>query len=106
MCRLRGQRAERVTENGEFGKAAIRMIATLARRVGGSDIAEFGALWEVRAAAEQAAADAIDGLRGKGFSWAELADQAGVTRQAMSQWRKRREAPPGVNTSFTKVSGS
>ena len=77
------------------------MIATLARRVGGSDIAEFGALWEVRAAAEQAAVDAIDGLRGKGFSWAELAAETGMTRQGMSQWRKHRPPPSAVNPGFT-----
>jgi hypothetical protein len=106
LCRVRGQRAERVTENGEFGKAAIRMIAALARRVGGSDIAQFGALWEVRGAADQAAVDAIDGLRSKGFSWGSLAAEAGMSRQALCQWYQRRLARSGVNDPLTPGSRS
>jgi hypothetical protein len=70
----------------------VRMIGTMARRVGGSDIAAFGALWEVRAAADRACVAAIDGLRVKGFSWAEIAAEAGQTRQGLTQWRKRRDA--------------
>jgi hypothetical protein len=47
ICRVRGQRAERVTETGEFGRAAVRMIRAMAGRVGASDIAAFGAMWNV-----------------------------------------------------------
>ncbi len=68
------------------------MINTMARQVGGSDIAAFAALWEVRAAADRACAAAIDGLRAKGFSWAEIAAEAGQTRQGLTQWRQRRPA--------------
>src|SRR5690242_4788472 len=71
LCRQRGQRAERVTETGDFGRAAVRMIRQMAKRVGASDIAEFGAMWEVMTEAEHAVTDAIDHLRAAGFSWAE-----------------------------------
>lgn len=101
LCRIRGQRAERVTETGEFGRAAIRMIRTMARRVGASDLAEFGAMWEVRAEAERAAADAIDGLRASGFSWGEIAAEVGVSKQAVHQWRKRRDSADDVNGALT-----
>lgn len=97
---MRGQRAERVTENAEFGQMVVRMVAALARRVGATDAAEFGALWAVRAEADAAAATAIDRLRARGYSWAALAAEAGVSPQALSQWRKRRPGPPGVNIPF------
>ena len=35
--------AERTIETAEFGRFAIYMIRSLARRIGGSDIAQFGA---------------------------------------------------------------
>lgn len=91
LCRRRGQRAERVTETGEFGRAAVRMIATMARRVGASDIAEFGAMFEVLTEAERAVVQTIDGLRASGFSWAEIAREVGWSRQRLQQWRQRRE---------------
>ena len=90
LCRLRGQRAERVTETGDFGRAAIRMIRAMARRVGASDIAEFGAMWEVMTEAEHAVTEAIDHLRAAGFSWAEIGAEIGWGRQRLTQWRQRR----------------
>ncbi|MDR3033904.1 MAG: hypothetical protein LBV78_12500 [Kitasatospora sp.] len=94
LCRVRGQRSERRYDTGEFGQAAVRMIAALANRVGASDAAELGALWEVRAAADRAAAEAIDRLRAQGFSWYALAAEVGVSRQALTKWRARR---PGAS---------
>jgi len=73
----------------------MRMIATMARRVGANDIDEFGALLEVRAAADAAVADAIDRLRARGHSWDALAARAGVSRQSLTEWRGRRPAQPG-----------
>jgi hypothetical protein len=96
LCRVRGQRAERRYDDGELGEAVIRLIEALARR------GEFASVLQIRAAADRIAADAIDQLRAEGFSWAALADAAGVSRQALSQWHKRRSAQPGVNTAFTR----
>jgi hypothetical protein len=76
------------------------MIRTMAARVGASDIAAFAALWEVRAATDQACTAAIDGLRAQGFSWAEIAAEAGQTRQGLTQWRKRRPAQSEGNVSL------
>jgi hypothetical protein len=92
ICRLRGQRAERRLDPGEFGRAVIRMIRAMSGRAGSSDLAEFALLWEVRAEADRAAAEAIDTLRAKGFSWTELAAETDITRQGLTQWRNRRDA--------------
>jgi hypothetical protein len=88
-CRRKGQKAERVTETSEFGAAAIRMIQQMARRVGASDLAQFGAMWEVRLEADRAATSAIDGLRAAGFTWQQIADEIGWARSRLYEWRNR-----------------
>lgn len=70
----------------------VRMIRSLARRVSASDLAAFGALWELRDEADRACIETIDQLRAEGFSWAEIATEAGQTRQGLTQWRQRRPA--------------
>jgi len=76
-------------DGSEFAQAAIRMVRALATRVGGSDIATFGALWELRAETDRAIAEAIDDLHAKGFSYTDLAAETGWTRQGMRQWHLR-----------------
>jgi hypothetical protein len=66
------------------------MIRQMARRVGASDIAEFGAMWEVMEASERAVTATVDDLRASGFSWAEIAAEVGWTKQRLQQWRHRR----------------
>jgi hypothetical protein len=109
LCRIRGQRSERKTETGEFGRAAIRMIRQMAKRVGASDIAEFGLMWEIMAEAERAVMKTIGELRACGYTWDEIGAEAGASKQSLSQWYKRRSPAPrdasdheiAVNGSFT-----
>ena len=91
LCRVRGRRRERQYDTDEFARMITRMIRNLGRRVGRSDIDNFGALWRVRDAADQACADAIDGLRAEGFSWRAIGHAAGLTGQGAGQWRRRRD---------------
>jgi hypothetical protein len=88
-CARAGRRAERVREPGEVAAMTRRMVRALARRVDG-DPAEFREVWGLLAEAEAAVTAAIDGLRAKGFTWADIAAEVGVSKQAVSQWRKRR----------------
>jgi hypothetical protein len=88
-CRRAGRRAERVREPGEVAAMTRRMVRALSKRVGG-DPAEFREVWGLLAEAEAAVTASVDGLRAKGYSWAEIAAEVGLTRQGMSQWRKRR----------------
>ena len=81
VCRRRGQRAERRYDDGQIGEAVIRLIEALARR------GEFASVWQIRAAADRIAVDAIDRLRAEGSSWVELAAQADLSRQGLAQWR-------------------
>jgi hypothetical protein len=88
-CSRKGRRAERIVENPDFGKAAVRMIRAMARRTGASDAATFALLWQMQNETADAVVEAIDLLRGQGFSWADLGAEIGVTRNAVSQWHKR-----------------
>lgn len=90
LCRVRGRRRERRYDTDEFTAMITRMIRNLGRRVGRSDTSAFGALWRVRAAADDACAEAIDGLRSAGFSWAAIGAAAGQSGQGIGQWRARR----------------
>lgn len=105
-CRRVARRTGRKREAPEFEQAAVRIIAALARRcVTTPDAEVLGVLLTIAAAAELAAAEAIDLLREHGFSWADLAAGTGISRQGLSQWRKRRPDQPTVNEPFTRAGG-
>ena len=78
------------------------MIRALVRDLGAADVDELGTLWRVRAAADAAVTDAIDRLHAKGYSWAEMAAQTGVSRQSLYEWRQRRPPRPGVRETLTR----
>ena len=84
-ARLTRRRRGRVTENDEYAAFARRVIRAWARRVAAGDI---DAVSDMAAAAHElddALRNAVSGLRGKGYSWAEIAARLGVTRQAAQQ---------------------
>jgi hypothetical protein len=100
LCRVRGHRAERTRDSGEWARGLLRQVRSVGRRAA-ADPDEFAVLWEVRAEADGACTEALDGLRSHGYSWASLASIAGVTRQALQQWRARRPDPPTSNEPLT-----
>ena len=106
LCRVRGHRAERRLDPGEFGRAVIRMIRAMSGRADASDLAEFALFWEIRAEADRATVEAIDALKAAGYSWADLAEEVGGSRQNISQWHKRRTAQATVNREFTPASAA
>jgi hypothetical protein len=100
LCRVRGHRAERSRDSGEWSRGLLRQVRAVGRRAA-ADPEEFAVLWEVRAEADTACTIALDGLRSRGVSWAELASVAQVSRQAIQQWRARRPAQPDSNEPLT-----
>ena len=103
LCRVRGRRRERAYDNADFARMIQRMIRLLSRRVGGVDVDAFGALWRVRAVAEDACAEAVAGLREAGYSWQAIGDAAGLTGQGVGQWMRRRETETYVSTTGQEV---
>jgi DNA-directed RNA polymerase specialized sigma24 family protein len=72
-------------ENDDFARFAVRIIRAHGRRIAEGDVeglVELLALSEELASATQVA---VNGLRGHGFSWGEIASRLGTSRQAAQQ---------------------
>src|SRR4051794_14346836 len=78
-------RRRRVVENDEFAAFARRIVRAYGRRVATGDVEALAELVALSADIDQAITDAVNGLRGFGYSWAEIAARLGVTRQAAQQ---------------------
>ena len=88
---LTSRRPRRVTENDEFAAFARRVLRAWARRVAAGDIDAIADMAAAAAELDTAMRQAVAGLRGKGYSWADIATRLGVTRQAAQQrWGSRR----------------
>ena len=87
-------RRRRVTENDEYAAFARRVLRAWARRVAAGDIDAITDMAAGVGELEVALRQAVSGLRGKGYSWAEIATRLGVTRQAAQQrWGSGRGLP-------------
>ncbi|HEV2377576.1 MAG TPA: hypothetical protein VGS19_36105 [Streptosporangiaceae bacterium] len=82
---LTPKRQRRVVENDEYGAFVRRVIRAYSRRVAAGDIDAISAMAHTVTEMDTAIADAIQGLRGIGYSWADIALRLGVTRQAVQQ---------------------
>jgi hypothetical protein len=73
--------------NSEFDGFARRIVRAYARRVAAGDIEALLALRQPASTVETATADAVQGLRALGHSWADIADRLGMSRQAaQTRW--------------------
>ena len=86
----RAGRRGRVVENAEFTAFGSRVIRAAGRRVASGDVEALTALAALSLELDTALDQAVTGLRGAGYSWAEIASRLGVTRQAAQQrWTRR-----------------
>ena len=74
-----------VVENDAYAAFARRIVAAYARRVGTGDVEALPAMVALSMDLDAAIGQAVTGLRGFGYSWAEIATRLGVTRQAAQQ---------------------
>ena len=87
---LTRSRRRPVVENDDYAAFARRVIRSHGRRVAGGDVDGLAALLGLAVEIDAATDDAVTGLRAAGYSWAEIADRLGVTRQAAQQrWGTR-----------------
>lgn len=87
-------RTKRVRETPEYAAMVRRVIRAHGRRVGDADPEDLAELLAMRAVLDAAIADAVDGQRDNGFSWAQIARGLGTTRQgAQQRFSERRKAP-------------
>jgi hypothetical protein len=81
--RSRGHRT--AVENTDYAAFAARVIRGHARRIADGDIDGLTDLLRLSRELEAATQQAVDGLRGFGYSWTEIAARLGTTRQAAQQ---------------------
>lgn len=79
---LRRKRAKRVVENAEFDAFVRRILRAYARRVAAGDVEALRTLVTLTTELDATVRLAVAGLRQVPYSWAEIADRLGVSRQA------------------------
>jgi hypothetical protein len=82
---LTPNRRRRVVENDEYTAFARRVLRAYSRRVAAGDIETLADMVGLLTDLETAIGQAIVGLRGFGYSWAEIGTRLGVTKQAAQQ---------------------
>jgi hypothetical protein len=83
--RLTPARRRRVVENDEYVAFLTRAIRAFGRRVAAGDIDALADMAVLSARLDAAIREAVSGLRARGYSWADVGLQFGVTRQAAQQ---------------------
>lgn len=77
-------------ETPDFAGMMRRMIRAHGRRVAAADPDDLRELLALRAELDAAISVAVAGQRSTGYSWANIADAAGISRQAAQQkWGAR-----------------
>jgi DNA-directed RNA polymerase specialized sigma24 family protein len=82
---LTPRRRRGVTENDQYAAFARRVLRAWAHRVAAGDIDAIADMAAAAGELDDAMRQAVAGLRGRGYSWAEIAVRLGVTRQAAQQ---------------------
>jgi hypothetical protein len=101
---LTSKRRYRVVENDEYAAFLRRVIRAYSRRVASGDVEAITAMNRLAIDLEEATRQAIAGLRGFGYSWADIAMRLGITRQgAQQRWGETPE--PVTDASSTRDGG-
>lgn len=72
-------------ENDEYAAALRRMAIAYGRRVGEADPYDLADLIDLADVLQAATAQAVKRLHRRGYSWTEIGDGAGISRQAAQQ---------------------
>ena len=75
-------RAGRAVENDEYAAFVLRAYA---RRVATGDVEALTLMTDLAAEIDATISQAVTGLRGFSYSWAEIGSRLGITRQAAQQ---------------------
>src|SRR5262249_8510881 len=85
LTRVRSKRGKRVVENSEYASFPRRVLKGYARRVAAGDIAALSELAVFVSDVDDATRVAVAGLRRFGYSWLDIAEQVGISKQAAQQ---------------------
>ena len=81
-ARLTPKRARRQVEYAAFVR---RILRACSRRVGDGDVEALALMLGLAEEIDTVIAEAVEGLRAHGYSWAEIGSRLGITRQAAQQ---------------------
>jgi hypothetical protein len=84
-ARLTPGRSRRLVENEDYAAFTRRILRAYARRVADGDVEALIAMTGLAAEIDAAIGQAVTGLRGFGYSWADIGSRLGITRQAAQQ---------------------
>jgi ECF sigma factor len=84
-ARLSPKRRRRTVDNDEYGEFIRRILRACSRRVADGDIDALSLMTRLADELDDAIAQAVKGLRAQGYSWTEIGDRLGITRQAARQ---------------------
>jgi hypothetical protein len=84
-ARLTPKRPRRQVENDEYAAFVRRILRAYGRRVGDGDVEALALMLGLAEEIDTAIAEAVKGLRTRGYSWAEIGSRLGITRQAAQQ---------------------
>ena len=82
---LTPNRARRPIGNDEYASFARRVLRAYARRIATGDIDALTTMTDLSGEIDAAIGQAVTGLRGFGYSWADIGARLGITRQAAQQ---------------------
>jgi hypothetical protein len=74
-----------VVENDEYAAFIRRILRAYARRVASGDVEALRDMVGLSSLLDDTITQAVIGLRSHGYSWAEIGDRLGITRQAAQQ---------------------
>ena len=74
-----------VVENDEYAAFVRRIIRAYARRIATGDVEALTDMVGLSSQLDDAIGQAVIGLRAHGYSWAEIGQRLGMTRQAAQQ---------------------
>jgi hypothetical protein len=81
-----------VVENDEYAAFIRRIIRAYSRRIATGDIEALRDLLALARDIDTATDSAVEGLRAFGYSWADIGDRLGISRQAAHERWGRRHA--------------
>jgi hypothetical protein len=82
---LTPERRSKAVENDDYAAFLRRAIRAFGRRIAAGDIDALGDAAFLSAQLDTVIKTAVTGLRQRGYSWADIGRQLGVTRQAAQQ---------------------
>ena len=78
-------RRREVVENDEYAAFVRRILRAHARLIASGDVEALGDMVALSSVLDDAISDAVVGLRAHGYSWTDIAQRLGITRQAAHQ---------------------